>query len=435
MPWKSARQPLISGQDGNEIERARLRQIPLVLPRHHFIRGDIRIERVEILRAADAAQRIAAGGHQIVSPGGVEAGAERRRHQKFPVDRAAHRGDAADLVDGRPHHGEVEPVVAADIAVKHLADMQADMGRRHRPAFGHAAGGERLHVAAEAMFGAQCGAFSHRQVVVGEHRQHAVADQLQHLAAGVVDGVDRGLRIIIEERDDLAGIDAFADRGRAAQVGEPQYRVDLLGDAARDFSAQHLLSSIAPEIDPAQRPGDIGLRRGLDRKPQHRHEVAQRRQPLGAKALVAPRHPIGIDAVHLPHGAGLAEPVHIGHQMLVALLGKFAHEFEIVGPAIGEVDRQLLMAVFEHVIEDRVAPGFGGFALVGRAIFEDVAFVGLGIVPAKAAALENRVQRVDEDHPARHRDALGAAAFAKTADQVIFGQACETLADQPVHQA
>jgi hypothetical protein len=93
------------------------------------------------------------------------------------------------------------------------------------------------------------------------------------------------------------------------------------------------------------------------------------------------------------------------------------------------------MAGFEHVIEDRVAPGFGGFALVGRAIFEDVAFVGLGIVPAKAAALENRMQRIDEDHPARHRDALGAAAFAKTADQVIFGQACETLADQPVHQA
>ena len=38
--------------------KARLaRQIPLILPRHHFIRGDIRIERVKILRAADAAQR------------------------------------------------------------------------------------------------------------------------------------------------------------------------------------------------------------------------------------------------------------------------------------------------------------------------------------------------------------------------------------------
>ena len=112
-------------------------------PADDLVRGNIRIERIEILRAADAAQRIAAGGHQIVSPGGIEAGAERRRHQQFAVDRAAHRGDAADLVDGRPHHGEVEPVVAADIAVKHLADMQADMGRRHRPALGRAAGVER----------------------------------------------------------------------------------------------------------------------------------------------------------------------------------------------------------------------------------------------------------------------------------------------------
>ncbi len=195
------------------------------------------------------------------------------------------------------------------------------MGRRHRAALGRAAGGERLHVAAEAMFGAKCGAFSHSHVVMREHCQHAVADQLQHLAAGLVDRVDRGLRVIIEERNDLAGLDALADRGRAAQVGEPQHRVDALGDAARDFSAQHLLSSVAPEIDPAQRLGDIDLRRGFDRKPQHRHQVAQRRQSLRAKALVAPGHPIGIDAVHLPHGAGLAEPVHIGHHMLVTFLG------------------------------------------------------------------------------------------------------------------
>jgi len=33
------------------------------------------------------------------------------------------------------------------------------------------------------------------------------------------------------------------------------------------------------------------------------------------------------------------------------------------------------------------------------------------------------------------RTTLGAAAFAETTDQVIFGQACEALADQPVHQA
>ena len=65
-----------------------------------------------------------------------------------------------------PDHGEVEPVLAADIAVKDLADMQADIGRRHRPALGGAAGIERVHVAAEAMLGAQRGAFGRRHVLV-----------------------------------------------------------------------------------------------------------------------------------------------------------------------------------------------------------------------------------------------------------------------------
>ena len=47
--------------------------------------------------------------------------------------------------------------------------------------------------------------------------------------------------------------------------------------------AQHLLGRVAPEIDPAQRSRDIDLRGRLDRKPQHRHEIAQRRQSLLAK--------------------------------------------------------------------------------------------------------------------------------------------------------
>ena len=136
------------------------------------------------------------------------------------------------------------------------------MRRRHRPALGGAAGVEHIHVVAETVLGAQRGALGHRHVLVGEHRQHAVADQLQHLAAGIVNGVDRGLRIIVEERDDLAGLDAFADRGRAAQIGEPQHGGDALGHAARDLAAQHLLGRVVAEIDPPQRPGDIGLRGG-----------------------------------------------------------------------------------------------------------------------------------------------------------------------------
>ncbi len=77
--------------------------------------------------------------------------------------------------------------------------------------------------------------------------------------------------------------------------------------------------------------------------------------------------------------------------MLVTFFGEIAGEFKIVGRAAGKVDRQFLMAVFEHVIEDRTPPGVRSFALIGRTIFERGALVGLCVVPAKATALENRV--------------------------------------------
>ena len=142
---------------------------------------------------------------------------------------------------------------------------------------------ERGHVLPETMLGAQRGAPGGRHVIAGEHRQHAVADQLEHVAASIVDGVDRGLRVVVEKRDDLVGRDAFADRGRAAQIGKPQHGIDPLGDAARYPPAQDLLGGVAPEIDPAQRSGDLHLGGRLDRQPQHRHEIAQRRQARSSK--------------------------------------------------------------------------------------------------------------------------------------------------------
>ena len=51
------------------------------------------------------------------------------------------------------------------------------------------------------MLGAERGLARGRHVLAGEDRQHAVADQLQHVAAGLMDGVDRGLRVIVEERE------------------------------------------------------------------------------------------------------------------------------------------------------------------------------------------------------------------------------------------
>ena len=57
-----------------------------------------------------------------------------------------------------------------------------------------------------------------------------------------------------------------------------------------------------------------------------------------------------------------------------------------------------------------------------------VALVGLGVVPAKAAALEDRVQRIDEDEAARQVEPAGPAALAEAAQQIVLGQAGQTLA-------
>ena len=53
-------------------------QIPLITSGHRFVRGDFGIERVEVLRAPDAAQRVAAGRDQITPARRVQAGAKFR---------------------------------------------------------------------------------------------------------------------------------------------------------------------------------------------------------------------------------------------------------------------------------------------------------------------------------------------------------------------
>src|SRR3984957_4236368 len=80
------------------------------------------IQRKELLRVRDAAQRIAADRNQAALD--VADIGERRRHQNRLIERTAHRRDAARLVDGRADDGEVQAFAAADIALEDFADMQ-----------------------------------------------------------------------------------------------------------------------------------------------------------------------------------------------------------------------------------------------------------------------------------------------------------------------
>ena len=83
------------------------------------------IEREKLLRLRDPAQRVAADRYEPAAHA-VNV-SEGLRDQHWLLDRPAHGGDPAGLVDCRPDHGEIEPLGAADIAVEHLAYMQAEI--------------------------------------------------------------------------------------------------------------------------------------------------------------------------------------------------------------------------------------------------------------------------------------------------------------------
>ena len=143
------------------------------------------------------------------------------------------------------------------------------------------------------------------------------------------------------------------------------------------------------EIDLPQRAGDVGLGARLDRKAQHRNEIAQRLQAPLAKTVGMPGLPARIDAVHLAHRAGLAESVYEGQEMLMALGGHLVGHRKIVVVEIAEIEAQFLEAVFEHVEEGRAPPTLRCLADCGRTVLEYFALVALLVVPAKAAALKD----------------------------------------------
>jgi len=117
-------------------------------------KGCERIEREELLRVLDAAQCIAPDRDEPAAFQSVHRLRESLRQQDAALHRAAHRGDASDLVDRRPDDREIEPLVAADIAVEHLADMQSEINIGGRQAFPGPAPVEFVDAAAQRRFGA-----------------------------------------------------------------------------------------------------------------------------------------------------------------------------------------------------------------------------------------------------------------------------------------
>src|SRR5205823_2180951 len=116
------------------------------------------------------------------------------------VELAAEPLDAAGQIDVGTDHGEIEPVVGADIAVGNRSVMQRDADPQLRPAavaaVALAYGGETLGGGGERGFAGLCGT---DLWPAPEDRQHAVAHDLHDLAAMLANRRDHVVEIVVEE--------------------------------------------------------------------------------------------------------------------------------------------------------------------------------------------------------------------------------------------
>jgi hypothetical protein len=84
-------------------------------------------QHVKFLRLCDATQCVAPDRNEpmpICWTGCIDKSG---REQNIALCRPAHCGDPAYFVDSRADHGEVQPVETANVAIKDLANMQAEI--------------------------------------------------------------------------------------------------------------------------------------------------------------------------------------------------------------------------------------------------------------------------------------------------------------------
>ena len=110
-----------------------------------------------------------------------------------------------------------------------------------------------------------------------EHDQDGVADELQDLAAARSGGHRAVLEVVVEQRQQLSGRQAFGQLGEAAQVGIPERRVDAVAVAALDLAMDDAL---------ADARADEGIEQTQGRA-AHGDDFHQRRQQVrqGLEAL------------------------------------------------------------------------------------------------------------------------------------------------------
>src|SRR5262249_18437204 len=96
---------------------------------------------------------------------------EVRRHQHAAIDRAAHRRNPARLVHRRPDHCEVQTIVAADVAVEDVADVEAQVDRGDGSSLGGAPDVQRRDPGSKPRLGLERPPASGSRIVVLEDRE------------------------------------------------------------------------------------------------------------------------------------------------------------------------------------------------------------------------------------------------------------------------
>ncbi len=315
-----------------------------------------------------------------------------------------------------PIDGEIQAILAADIAVEYIPDVKTQIDRRNGSLLGASAGIQELEALLQTRLSAQGATTGVSGIVRLEDRQYAVTDQLQHVAAGLVDRRDDRIRVVVEQRDDLIGRRRIGDGGVVAQVREPQDRADAIGNAARDTSAENALSGIVAEIDLHQRSGDPCQGRAFDGKRELRNENAQGLDFGCVEPFGAARRPVRIEAIHFADHAVAGESVDKGEVIGVALVPKIVEVVKLGELSPVQATAELLSAGRQQMVEDTALP----VRRQGAAVFHDRFFVHAIVAPPEGAALIGGMKRVDDGHAPGQVDVPLHDIFRKTRSAAPF---------------
>src|SRR3954469_8497030 len=183
---------------------------------------------------------------------------EGRRDQEIPFNQPNQARDPAGLIHRRPDHRKIKPIRAADVAVEHVANMQAQVEACDRQPLAPPTFTQGAYPLTRSRFGIESAPTGVARSIGHEDRQDAIADQLEYLASGIVDGRDHRLSIVVEERNDLFRSCRVGDAREVTKIAEPDDGPDAVGHAPGDAAFQNTLAGVPAEGGLDQGCGNAG---------------------------------------------------------------------------------------------------------------------------------------------------------------------------------